>query len=68
MAKLKSSMGDWRQKIRRKAQRGSQTPGRQKGLNCQATGPDRIMASRNRSYKYPGYEQWCKKKNGVNVK
>ena len=41
--------------------RSSSTPGRSKGLNCQATPDERFFAKKSRSYKYPGYEEWCKK-------
>lgn len=46
-----------------------QTPGRQKGADCQATPQERFMAKRNRSYKHKSYSQWSashtgKKKGG----
>lgn len=60
----KSTMGGWNSRKRAKAGKGSHTPGKTKGPHCQATGPDRIYATRNRSYKYPGYDGWCERKRG----
>ena len=42
----------------------SRTPGKQKGLNCQATSLDKYIAKHNRSYKHPAYAAWCAKKKG----
>lgn len=61
----RESMGMWKTRIRRKAGKGSQTPGSTKGDSCQATGLDRLFATRNRSYKLRGYSQWCARKTGV---
>ena len=51
-------MHDWRSKIERKRLRGSQTPGSQKTLACQATALERFFAKRSRSYKHQGYAEW----------
>lgn len=40
------------------------TKGKDKGEDCQASPQDRIYATRNRSHKYPGYEQWTQRKKG----
>ena len=44
-----------------------QTPGKQKGLNCQATVLEKYMAKRNRSYKDPKYGRWLQIKNGTHI-
>lgn len=48
-----------------KNSQGSQTPGRTKGANCQATPTQKSFAKRNRSYKWDGYSAWCLQKNGT---
>jgi hypothetical protein len=58
------TMANWKDKIVRKKSKGSQTPGKLKGPKCQATGLDRLMAKRNRSYKSPEYTRWCQRKPG----
>lgn len=58
------TMGGWRRNIYKKRGKMSQTPGSTKGDNCQATGLDRLMAKRNRSWKHPLYAAWCRKKRG----
>ncbi len=61
---VRATMSGWQEKMRRKAGRGSTTPGKLKGTNCQASNIDRIMAGRNRSYKLPNYDHWCMRKTG----
>jgi len=41
-------------------------PGRNKGENCQASKRDRLFAKRNRSYRYPGYGDWCRRMDKLN--
>lgn len=48
----------WRWKRDRKKQRGSTTPGANKGENCHASNLDRFMSKRNRSYKHKEYAGW----------
>lgn len=57
-----SSMGfDWCRNRSRKKSRRSQTPGKSKGLACQASPLQRHMAKANRSYKHKGYATWFEK-------
>lgn len=49
---------DWCRKKNAKKQRGSQTPGRAKGENCHASGWEKSMCKRNRSWKHKGYKAW----------
>ena len=55
---VKSTMATWRKK--RTSRKPSHTPGKLKRDNCQASGLDRIFASRNRSWKHPLYSVWKK--------
>lgn len=57
------SMATWRQRKRRKAGKGSQTPGKDKN-GCSSSPLDRTIARRNRSWKHPKYPQWCEAKTG----
>lgn len=61
---IKGTMANWKARKRDKANKGSQTPGKTKGENCMASGLDRLMAKRNRSYKHPYYPVFCEKKRG----
>ena len=47
-----------------KKSNGSQTAGKDKGLNCRATPLEKWMASSSRSYKHPRYGDWVKIKHG----
>lgn len=49
------NMSNWRSNKMRKANKGSQTPGKAKGLV--ATPIQRYMCTRNRSWKHPRYEE-----------
>lgn len=63
--KMASNMGNWKSKILRKHNKGSQTPGHKKNAQrCQASPLDKWMAKASRSYKHPQYHDWCVKKNG----
>lgn len=58
-------MINWKTRKLQKKGKGSQTPGKAKGANCQATPEDRYFAKRSRSYKdEKGYHDWCEKKRG----
>ncbi len=57
-------MGTWKAKKVRKKGKQSQTPGRTKGPNCQASMLSRYMASRSRSYKDREYSRWAEMHNG----
>lgn len=48
-------------KKKEKLRKGSSTSGRSKGENCKASPKERTMAKRGRSYRWNGYETWCKK-------
>jgi len=39
----------------------SQTPGKNKGENCQASAQDKYFCKRNRSWKRKDYGAWCRK-------
>lgn len=56
-----SRMGNFRAKILKKRRKGSQTPGKTKGVTCKADAMDKYMAKRSRSYKHPLYSAWCRK-------
>jgi hypothetical protein len=56
---------DWCKKRDKRKGKKSQTPGKMKSLNCQATPLERYIARRNRSYKHPGYSTWCASHTGV---
>lgn len=58
---VRSNMANWKSKANRKKGKGSQTPGKLKNITCQATGIERIYATRNRSYKMDGYGDWLDK-------
>lgn len=47
----------WRSR-RDKKNQGSQTPGKQKNTNCQATDKERFFAKRGRAYKHKEYNSW----------
>ena len=49
---------------RRARSHGSSTPGSTKGTQCQASALDRFFATRNSSWKHPGYVVWCKSHPG----
>ena len=51
-------MAEWRARIVKKG-RGSQTPGKTKGGNCVRTFLQNWYAKNSRSYKDPGYRDWC---------
>lgn len=55
----------WRKNKDRKLRCGNQTPGKAKGLTCQASSQDRYMAKHNRSYKHPDYDTWCVKISAI---
>lgn len=57
---------DWNTKNERKNRVRSQTPGKQKGINCQATVLDRFFAKTSRSYKHKGYAAWIEKCRKLN--
>jgi hypothetical protein len=62
-------MGSYKMKEIRKRGKRSVTAGKDKAEFCQATQLDKYMARSSRSYKHPGYSDWCKKKNGgINVR
>lgn len=53
----------------RNAMRGarpSQTPGKSKGSTCQADTRKKFFARNAKSYKHPGYGEWCKKMDAEN--
>lgn len=54
-------MKNWKTKVERKKRVGNQTPGRVKGLNCQATPMEKFMAKCSRSYKHREYGTWLEK-------
>lgn len=58
------TMGNWKSRKMEKKGKGSQTAGRTKGLNCQASSMERIFAGRSRSYKMRGYSDWLRKTGG----
>lgn len=60
-----STGADWRKNTYQKKKKGSQTAGKMKAENCQATPLARYMARRNRSYKHRGYSNWCVKHDGT---
>lgn len=43
----------------------SQTPGKDKGDNCQASHDSRFFARRSRSYKHRGYNEWSQRYDGT---
>lgn len=43
----------------------SQTPGKDKGANCNASVDSRFYARRSRSYKYHGYSEWSRRYDGT---
>lgn len=57
---------DWRRKKNEKQTRQSHTPGKTKGLNCQAGVSDRYFAKRSRAYKAPGFDTWCQESKRKN--
>ena len=59
-------MGNWRSHKIMKKNKGSQTPGSQKGDSCKASPLDRYMAKSGRSYKHPEYPAWCSKMDTIN--
>ena len=44
----------------------SVTPGSQKGPSCQTDYLKSFFAKRNRSWKYQGYAEWCRKMDNLN--
>lgn len=60
------TMGTWKTKKIGKKRTGSQTPGRQKGLHCQADAFKKSMAKNSRSYKRPEYAAWCAQMDAMN--
>lgn len=59
------SMVTWKSKQIQKLNKGSHTPGKTKGANCQASSMDKWMAKHCRSYKHADYWRWCLRKNGT---
>jgi hypothetical protein len=55
----------WRRNVIRRNGKKSQTTGKMKAENCQATPIARHMAKRSRSYKHRGYSNWCVKHDGT---
>ncbi len=53
--------------LRKIKAKGSSTPGKVKGQNCQATPLQKSFAKRAKSYKWQGYDEWCEQKNGFVV-
>lgn len=60
------NMGNWKSHSLKRRTKGSQTPGRTKGASCQADTMKRYYAKSSRSYKDPGYGQWCQAMDALN--
>jgi hypothetical protein len=54
--------GEWKARLLEKGTRASQTPGKKKGIA--ASGLDKTMCRRNRSYKHPAYDAIMLKLDG----
>ena len=57
---------DWRRKKNEKQTRQSHTPGKTKGLACQASPLAKHFAKRSRSYKTIGFDTWSQESKRKN--
>lgn len=58
--------GAWKAKQIAHKGKASQTPGKKKGESCQTDADKQFYSKRSRSYKYPGYSDWCKRMDRMN--
>ena len=60
------TMASWNTRKIAKKRTGSQTEGAAKGETCKVSQGDRYFAKRSRSYKDPGYKEWCERVDKLN--
>ena len=59
--------GTWKVHIINRKGKQSQTSGLQKSETCKTDKNKNFFAKRSRSYKYLGYNDWCKKMSSYNM-
>ena len=62
------TMTTWHNKKVQKSRKGSQTTGKSKGKTCVADSMQKYFAKHSRSYKTPGYSDWCRRMDALNGK